>query len=381
MPSKHSSTGVEEGPKLPTFISPLSLRLSRPTHPFTRHSTQTFRSVPSASVSLRRSLLPALHPNAAINAQPAYIASKRHPNLSLFTLTWKAREPIAALVISPGLQWHAGWFDNIACALKDKGVHVVALDGLSMGRSDRLMGKRGLIYVLEDHVEELEAVVRRLREELGVPVFVLGESSGGLTAAFMGLRGVEEVEGYVLCGPALKVKKELLPPQLVVEIVLKLGKMWPRLVMPGEKIGGETWQLAFGCKRCAQLSMQDAHVGYGDALYTGTAAAMLGGMRIVEKALRKGELKMKNVIVIHGQADVRTDVEWSSGFVERVVCDGVGRFIGVEGGRHQLFQDRRKVTEGVIEEVVRFVVECVQRFREEEDGTSRDEESGGGGRG
>lgn len=105
-----------------------------------------------------------MYPNAAINAQPAYIPSKRHPDLSLFTLTWKASAPIAALVISPGLQWHSGWFNNIARALQNDRVHVVALDGLSMGRSDRLNGKRGLIYVLEDHVEELETIVRDLRE-------------------------------------------------------------------------------------------------------------------------------------------------------------------------------------------------------------------------
>lgn len=362
---------------LPAFTSPLSLHPPRPTFPFTRHSTQPFQSVPSASASLRRSLLPVLHPNAAVNAQPAYIGSKRHPDLSLFTLTWKAHDPIAALVISPGLQWHAGWFNNVACALQDAGVHVVALDGLSMGRSDRLMGKRGLIYVLEDHVEELEVVVGRLRAEMGVPVFVLGESSGGLTAAFMGLRGVEEVEGYVLCGPALKVKKELLPPQLIVEIVLKVGRMWPWLVMPGEKIGGETWELAFGCARCAQLSMRDAHVGYGDAVYIGTAAAMLGGMKLVEKALTKGKLGMRNVVVLHGGADVRTDIEWSKGFVDRIVCDGVRRFVKVEGGRHQLFQDRRIVTESVIHEVRRFVVECVERSKgKEKNGTSWDEGNG-----
>lgn len=199
---------------------------------------------------------------------------------------------------------------------------------------------------------------------MGVPVFVLGESSGGLTATMMGLRGVEEVEGFVLCGPALKVKEELLPPKVVVEVVMMMGKVWPGLVMPGEKIGGETWKLAFGCERCARLSMQDEHVGYRDAVYMGTAAAMLGGMKGVEKSLKRKELRMKNVMVLHGGDDVRTDIRWSREFVERVLCGGEKRFVEVEGGRHQLFQDRRKVTKEVIEEVVRFVVQCARKFHE-----------------
>lgn len=319
--------------------------------------------------TFRRQLLCTRLPHIGVGGSPAYIPSTRHPSLNLFTLTWlPSGPPIAGVVISPGLQWHSGWFSSVALALSAAGVTVVSLDGVGMGHSDNLLGKRGLIRDIADHVAELAAVVDRLAEKLpgGAPVFVLGESSGGLTAALMAFEEVNaRVAGYVLCAPALLVKKELLPPKPVVEVVKAMGKVFPSLPVPGEKVGGETWDRAFGDKRYAEISKRDPYVGYGDAMRMGSGAAFMGGMDRIEGALRRGEVELRNLLVLHNKGDVRTEFENSRKFVERVKCGGSKELVEPGGNGHQLFQDSQEVTQDVIEKVVRFVVETTERERGE----------------
>lgn len=235
-----------------------------------------------------------------------------------------------------------------------------------MGRSDNLSGKRGLIREMTDHVAELSVVADRLAKQLpgGAPLFVLGESSGGLTAALLAFEEVNaRVAGYVLCAPVLFVKKELLPPRPVMEMVKVMGKVFPGLAVPGEEVGGETWDMAFGDERCAELSKQDPFVGYGDPLWMGSAAAFLGGMEKIEEAQGKGEVEVRNLLVLHNKGDVRTEFENSRKFVERVQCEGSKELVEPGGSGHQLFQDTQEVTKDVIEKVVRFVVETTERER------------------
>lgn len=94
-----------------------------------------------------------------------------------------------------------------------------------------------------------------------------------------------------------------------------------------------------------------------EELAEGTAVK---GSDLVEGALRKGELKMRNVLVLHKKEDVRRDCEVSQRFVEGVVCEGRKEFVGMEGPGHQLFQDKAEVTQEAIERVVEFVVDVAK---------------------
>lgn len=244
--------------------------------------------------------------------------------------------------------------------MKD-GVRVVSLDPLSTGRSDDLRGVRGLITCIEDHIDDLKAAVDELEKSLPAkaPLFVLGESSGGLSACSMCLcDGVSErISKWILCAPALQVAPELLPPKFVQNIVRKIGMRFPAMSFPGEAISGETWDAAFGDDVSAELGRKDEYVLYKTPLRMGTAVSSLDAMDRVESALENGTMKMKDVLVLHNRVDCRTLYGGSKQFVERVV--GRAELEDPGGCAHQLFQEQSMVSERVVERIVKYVQEAI----------------------
>lgn len=315
-----------------------------------------------ADRSLRQLILDRRTPNVGTGGTPSSVPCATYPDLNLFTLTWHAvGKPVAGLLISPSLIWHSGWFSALGIALADAGVTSVSVDGLSSGRSDNLRGVRGLVLSLADYVDDLAAAISRMESSLppGTPLFVLGESGGAITATMLAMDDSvkEKVTGYIFCGPAFRVKKELLPPQFVQNLVKVIGPIFPTLALPGDEIGGETWDEAFGDKDLAELSKEDPYVGYRVPILLGPAACLLRATDNVETALRRGQLEMKNVLILHKTDDVRTDAKQSEKFVERVVCEGSASYVGLEGPGHQLFQDTPEVTSDAIRRVVQFIVD------------------------
>lgn len=318
-----------------------------------------------ADSSFRRIMLHTRFPNTGIGGTPRFVPSVRYPDLNLFTLTWPAlHKPVAGLLIVPSLVWHSGWFAGLGNALAEANVTTVSTDSLSSGRSDNIQGVKGLVFSMADYVEELTAALNRLENDLpdGTPLFVLGESGGGVPAAMVALEDSvkDKVRGYVLCGPALRVKKELLPPRIVQCVVKLIGPVFPKLKVPGEDISGDSWDQAFGDQRLSDLSKTDPYVAYGDPLLLGPGACMLKAMDQLEDVLTKGKLKMQNVLVLHKREDVRTDFEQSKKFVKRVVCDGNASLVEIDGPGHQLFQDKPNVTRDVIERVKRFIIDSAE---------------------
>ncbi|PXF43429.1 Monoacylglycerol lipase [Gracilariopsis chorda] len=263
------------------------------------------------------------------------------------------------MLICCGLIWHSGWFSEIAQPLCDRGIEVVSLDNLSCGRSDDIDGVRGLVRDIRDHVDDLVAALINMRESLpkNAPLFVIGESSGGVLACMMALRPEISnlIEGWILCAPAISVSEELLPPPLVQKAMKFVAKVLPKLPVPGEDISGETWDSAFGDGISADIARKDEHVLYDVPVCIATASAMLRAMEDIESSLNERKLFMRRLLVLHNRSDRRTNFEGSERLVERVVTERGAALDDPGGTAHQLFQEKPEVTKMVVNRILEFV--------------------------
>lgn len=133
-----------------------------------------------------------------------------------------------------GVHEHSERYHHVLALLAASGFVAAAHDQIGHGRSE---GLRGDIDKFEDFILDVEAFVLLLRQQLSpkVPLFLWGQSMGGLIAAHVGLRDSRKgdkstLRGVVITSGALAVQKtlvlsiqEFLSPLLVA--VMPLAKM------------------------------------------------------------------------------------------------------------------------------------------------------------
>jgi alpha-beta hydrolase superfamily lysophospholipase len=116
--------------------------------------------------------------------------------------SWEPADPKAVVVIAHGLAEHSGRYAHVAKHLNEAGYAVAAGDHCGHGRSEGVKGNiERMVHLLDDLDAVLKAAVAR---HLGLPVFLLGHSLGGLIALdYLISRGDEHVDGLVLSAPAV----------------------------------------------------------------------------------------------------------------------------------------------------------------------------------
>lgn len=134
----------------------------------------------------------------------------------------------AVLVLMHGYGEHCRRYDALARYLVSRGVVVVRMDARGHGRSS---GQRGYVRRYADYVDDFAALVASAAAHRPkLPLFVLGHSNGGLTAARALQRGSSGVRGVVLTSPLLGLRARHRPVPDAVARVLSLAL--PRLPLP-----------------------------------------------------------------------------------------------------------------------------------------------------
>ncbi|CAN0445172.1 unnamed protein product, partial [Ascophyllum nodosum] len=138
--------------------------------------------------------------------------------------------------------WHSGWFGELGDLLSSSqyDIRVSAPDLISHGLSDDVLaGYRNYVPNFTHHAVEVRAAIARARAALpdGTPVFALGESMGGLSVLQHLVIHEIDVDGVILCGAVLQIADALMPPRFMVPMLKGLGKLMPRIGVPGQDIG------------------------------------------------------------------------------------------------------------------------------------------------
>jgi acylglycerol lipase len=114
---------------------------------------------------------------------------------------WDAPSPRAALVLIHGLSEHSGRYDEFARRAAAAGIATFALDLAGHGLSG---GRRGHVSSLNVHLRDVAALRGIATAALpDRPLFVLGQSMGGLLALRYVLDHGTGVGGAVICSPWL----------------------------------------------------------------------------------------------------------------------------------------------------------------------------------
>jgi alpha-beta hydrolase superfamily lysophospholipase len=120
-----------------------------------------------------------------------------HP---VFARRWLPPDARAAVVLVHGFGDHSGRQEELVAGLVACRIAVHGYDLRGHGRS---LGRRGHVDRWDDHRNDLAAIVDAAVEAQGEPVFLLGQSLGGLIALEYALRRPEGLAGVLAHSPAL----------------------------------------------------------------------------------------------------------------------------------------------------------------------------------
>ena len=225
---------------------------------------------------------------------------------SIYHQQWlpSGQEPRAVLAIVHGFGEYTGLYVPVAEFFVGQGMAVFAMDLRGHGRSP---GARGFIHAWSDYREDVATLLGLARKTLpGTPVFLLGNSLGGLIAIDYALHDPAGLRGLIAMSPAvgkIGVAKFLLWLSRV------LSRVWPSFTLDS---GIDSEAMTRDKNVAARIE--------ADPLVHGRGSARLGTevqdtiARVREQA---GALAVP-ILLQHGDADTVTDPEDSRWFFERI---------------------------------------------------------------
>jgi alpha-beta hydrolase superfamily lysophospholipase len=259
--------------------------------------------------------------------------------LLLFHRTWRpAAPPRAVLLNLHGLGDHSGLYGALGDRMVASGFAVHALDLRGNGRSP---GKRGHVDAWSDYREDLRRFVELVRrEEPGRPLFLLGNSLGGLIAIDYALHHPEGLRGVIAAAPPLG---RLSVPSVLLALGRVVSRIWPTFSL---ETGMDLSGLARDPAVVAELLADPLFHRVGSArLSTEVQAA------IARVQSRAAEFPLP-LLVLHGSKDRMVPPDGSRLFVARVVHPDK-RLIEYPEGYHVLFADSDR--EQVLADLVHWI--------------------------
>jgi alpha-beta hydrolase superfamily lysophospholipase len=246
--------------------------------------------------------------------------------LRLAYRAWEAVHPRAAIVVVHGLGEHSGRYEQFAETMVSFALSTYALDLRGHGLSD---GRRGHVPSFDIFLRELDrfrAEVEGLAE-YRLPMFLLGQSMGGLIS----LRYIEEYQarfrGAVLCSPWLATAIPV--PRWKVLLASALTHVLPTLPFRSN-LDPEQFTRDPEIVR-AYLSDPLVHGAITPRLFAEVSAAM-------EQVFRRSDRIREPLLVLAGDADPLVETGRSVQLAQSLT--GVDVTLRVEPGHlHELLQE------------------------------------------
>jgi alpha-beta hydrolase superfamily lysophospholipase len=155
--------------------------------------------------------------------------------VSLFRQVWRAAEPVRAVLVNiHGMGDHSGLYPTLVEHFQSRGITVHAMDLRGNGRSG---GQRAYVERWEEFRGDLHRFLELVREEeAGRPVFLLGNSLGGLIVLDYALQHPDGLRGVIAASPPLG---RLGVPAPLLALGRVFSRVWPRFsVRTGMDLSG-----------------------------------------------------------------------------------------------------------------------------------------------
>jgi alpha-beta hydrolase superfamily lysophospholipase len=232
--------------------------------------------------------------------------------------------PRAVLVNLHGLGDHSGLYSNLASHFPARGTAIYAYDMRGNGRSP---GQRAYLGSWKEYRGDLDAFLGRVREwEPGRPVFLLGNSLGGLVVLDYVLHQPRQVDGVIAAAPVLG---DVGVPPVLMALGRVMSRVLPRFSL---NVGMDLTGLS------REPSIIEAVLA--DPLFHRRGTARLSTE--VTAAIRRvhqlaGSLSLP-LLILHGSADRMVPPDGSRTFFAKVQCPD-REFREYPGAYHGLFAD------------------------------------------
>ena len=246
--------------------------------------------------------------------------------LRLYTRAWlPSNTPAAHVILIHGYGDHCGRYERFAHALNDASLAVHSYDQRGFGLSQ---GKRAYVGCFDDLLADLDRFLQVVEPDIhGKPVFMLGQSFGGLITVRYAETRQPGFSGLVLCSPFLGISETIPKP------LLQLGKYIAKVApwMPVSKVEAK------GLSRRPEVvaAADQDPLGYHGTVRARTGAEM---QKAVEDAFNDISRLSLPLYIVHGDADSIVPLSGSQRLYAQ--CASTDKTLRVfPGGYHELWQD------------------------------------------
>ena len=244
----------------------------------------------------------------------------------LFVRLWappSQAPPRATIMITHGVNEHAGRYEHVAARLAAEGYAVCAPDLRGHGRSE---GQRARVRDLGEYLEDLDATFDWLnaRGPTG-PLFLLGHSMGAAVSALYVLRRRPALAGLILSGAPVITPPDLSPLLRRAAPVMARVAPW----MPTQPIVGISRDPAVVARTKADPLMTQG------PMRAATGAALLRAIAEIEGQMAALTLPL---LIMHGGADRIVSPEGSRVLYERAGATDKTLHI-YDGLYHEIFNE------------------------------------------
>lgn len=299
------------------------------------------------------------------NPVPAGVRLKKigaRGGVQLRTAAWSAEGDVrdAVVVIMQGRSEFIEEYFEVIGALLKRGFHVVAFDWRGQGGSDRILPDpyKGHVKRFDDYLEDLDAVMKKIVKPFGAKQKIaLAHSMGGAVALRMALRDEAMFDRYVLCAPmiGLSTEKYTKGARFVASLLASIG-FATRFIPEGDGypfIPFENNSLTSDFRRfdrsdailraAPELSIGSPTLGWAATSFAAMAELQFDG---TARAISNP------VLILAGSQDRVTSTPMAEKFARGLKA---GRFIEIEGARHEILQENEDVLACFWQEFDRFV--------------------------
>jgi alpha-beta hydrolase superfamily lysophospholipase len=258
--------------------------------------------------------------------------------LSIAYRSWEAAGAArAVVVIVPGFNSHSGYYGWAAAQLASDGLAVYAVDLRGRGNSD---GERFFVESFADYTSDAGGVVSLARAaHLGLPVYLLGHSAGGVVACTYALDHQDELAGLICESFAFQVPA----PDFAIAALKGLSHLAPHAHVL--KLANKDFS-----RDAAVIAAMDADpLIANETQPTSTVAAMARADDRLKQSF--GHITLP-VLILHGTADRATKPSGSQFFYDHAGSNDKTLEL-YDGHVHDLLNDTGK--EQVLADIIGWI--------------------------